>query len=136
VGEFGFGKSKRLLNASEYSAVFDAAEFKVSEKTVLCLARRSQLNQPRVGLVIAKKNVRLAVQRNRVKRVIRESFRHNATTLHSCDIVILARRGLGDLKNPEMNQLLMRIWQKLARKVENSVLPESIVNQTIISRAL
>ena len=50
--------------------------------------------------MIGKKNVKLAVQRNRLKRLIRESFRHNQETLAGWDIVVIARKGLGELENP------------------------------------
>ena len=64
-----FGKHKRLLNARDYSQVFDAPDSKASAKQLLLLARANQGTQHRLGLVIAKKNVRLAAQRNRIKRI-------------------------------------------------------------------
>ncbi|MEQ8800483.1 MAG: ribonuclease P protein component, partial [Haliea sp.] len=70
-----FGKSRRLLTASQYRAVFDDAAVKVSHRNLLLLARITDHPQSRLGLVIAKKNVRKAVQRNRIKRVARELFR-------------------------------------------------------------
>ena len=42
----------------------------------------------RLGLVIPKRQVRLAVHRNRLKRWIRESFRHHQQQLPAADIVV------------------------------------------------
>ncbi|WP_223351813.1 ribonuclease P protein component, partial [Escherichia coli] len=82
-----FDRDKRLLTARQFSAVFDSPTGKVPGKHVLLLARENGLDHPRLGLVIGKKNVKLAVQRNRLKRLIRESFRHNQETLAGWDIV-------------------------------------------------
>jgi ribonuclease P protein component len=74
-------------------------------------------------LVIAKKNVRLAVQRNRVKRVAREFFRALPQSETTLDVVLLARRGIGQLDNAELSTILQQQWQKLighAPKPSNS----------------
>jgi len=48
---------------------------------------------PRLGLVIAKRFLPLAVQRNRVKRLIREGFRSASSELPAVDIIVrLARK--------------------------------------------
>ncbi|RRJ83493.1 ribonuclease P protein component [Aestuariirhabdus litorea] len=112
----GFDRRRRLLKAADYKQVFDGAEFKVSHSHMLILARRSAIDHPRVGLVIAKKNIRLAVTRNRVKRLIRESFRHQQADLGGLDIVVLARKGLGEQENRIISDLLNRLWQKLQKK--------------------
>lgn len=112
---FEFPRRSRLLSAGDYRLVFNGAKIKVSDKHLLILARPNQLPYPRVGLVIAKKNVRLAVHRNRVKRIIRESFRLTSPTLPSLDIVVLARKGMGDLDNPALHQLLGSSWKRLIK---------------------
>ncbi len=104
-----------MLNAGDYREVFNGAKVKVSDKHLLILARPNQLSHSRIGLVIAKKNVRLAVDRNRVKRLIRESFRLTDATLPDLDIVVLARKGLGELDNRSLHQLLSKSWQRLIK---------------------
>jgi len=116
VSQFSFGKHKRLLNASDYKSVFDRADIKVSHKHVLLLARKNNLTYNRLGMVIAKKNIRLAVQRNRAKRIIRESFRCN-TISQGLDIVVLARRGLDQIENAQFHTLITTQWLQLSRKL-------------------
>jgi len=111
-----FGRKLRLLTASDYKTVFDQAQFKASCSQFLILSIENGQTDPRLGLVIAKKSLRLAVQRNRVKRLIRESFRHNQHLLTGLDIVILARRGLEQLDNPAVTQLLEKLWQDIIRR--------------------
>jgi len=115
---FQFEKTLRLLNASEYQAVFDESRLKVSSAEILFLARKNDLDRPRLGLVIAKKNVRLSVQRNRVKRNIRETFRHYQHNLKGIDVIVLARRGLDQLDNAQMQEICSQLWQQLEKRAE------------------
>lgn len=123
AGRLSFGKSRRLLNASDYKAVFDGVDWKVSSKEILCLTRNNGLHHPRLGLVIAKKNIRHAVQRNRVKRIIRESFRLHQHQLPAIDVIILARAGLGDFSNTELHVEIAKLWARLIKKIEQSKEP-------------
>lgn len=66
-----------------------------------------------MGLVIAKKHVRLAVQRNRIKRVAREVFRQLPPASPALDIVLLARKGIAELDNQELSSILQQQWKKL-----------------------
>jgi ribonuclease P protein component len=110
-----FSRAKRLVNAKEYSRVFDGTEAKASHKHLLLLAKTNTGPGHRLGLVIAKKNVRLAVQRNRIKRVAREFFRTLPTSDVTMDVVLLTRRGMDQLDNAELSSILRQQWQKLER---------------------
>lgn len=116
--EMGFGRSKRLLTKAAYKAVFDDSSYRVSHRNLLMLARPSGLKEARLGLIVAKKNVRLAVKRNRIKRVVRDSFRLNQQTLETLDIIFLARRGLDQLEPAEQHKLLLQSWRKLSRQMK------------------
>ena len=113
---FGFSRQSRLLKASEFKRVFDKAEIKVSDKNLLILARQNSTGFPRLGLVIAKKNVRTAVARNKVKRIIRETFRLSQNTLPELDYVVLARKGLGELDNRQLHSLLEKQWLRAIKR--------------------
>ena len=63
-------------------------------------------------MVVAKKHVRHAVQRNRVKRITREFFRCHAFT-HPRDVVFLAKKNVADLSNAELRKLLSTLWRKI-----------------------
>lgn len=110
-----FSRDKRLLVPKQFKAVFDSPTAKVPGKHLLILATDNQLDHPRLGLVIGKKSVKLSVQRNRIKRVIRDSFRHHQASLCGWDIVIVARKGMGDLENAELHQHFAKLWKRLAR---------------------
>lgn len=117
-----FPKSSRLLTAPEYQRVFRRAAVKVSHRHLLILATPNRLGHPRLGLVIAKKHVRLAVQRNRIKRRIRETFRLKQDKLPPFDAIVLARSRLDSLTGPELTRLLNEQWSRLisrANKLNN-----------------
>ena len=117
-----FGKAKRLLNAQDYSLVFEGPDVKAFHKNLLLLAKINNGPGHRLGLVIAKKNVRLAAQRNRIKRIAREFVRKVPDGV-SLDVVVLARRGLDKMDNAQLASLFQQQWEKLARnasKVESN----------------
>jgi len=123
VADFGFSKNLRLLTAREYQAVFDDAQYKAANRHVLILSRKcsdSERDLPRLGLVVAKKNVRLAVQRNRFKRIIRESFRENQDTLRGLDAIVLARKGVDQLDSGQMRQMMDKLWNRLSKQSGSS----------------
>ncbi|MDH2433145.1 ribonuclease P [Pokkaliibacter plantistimulans] len=114
--DYSFPRQARLLDSRDYKRVFDDVVVKAADRTLLILARPNEVARPRLGLVIAKKHVRRANQRNRVKRVIRESFRLNQSRLDALDLVIIARQGLAEQDNEELQKLMTKLWQRLKRK--------------------
>ena len=113
----GFPRQLRLLTAGEYRRVFDQASYKIHGKGLLALACDNALGYPRVGLVFSKKNVRRAVDRNRLKRLVRESIRLQQHRLPAVDIVVLARRGANDLDNETLHRQLYGMWRRLEKDV-------------------
>lgn len=112
-----FGKSLRLLNSGDFQQVFDSASFRISHQHLLLLACHNGRGFPRLGLVVAKKHLRLAVDRNRIKRLCRESFRKRQVDLADLDLIILSRNGLDKLDNTNVFSLLDHQWQRLLKKV-------------------
>lgn len=111
----GFPKTSRLQNASEFEAVFSRNQFKVSNRYFLILALNADSNS-RLGIVVAKKNIASAVQRNRMKRLIRESFRTSTRKPDKMDLIVLVRKGADKLSNSEILLNLNRLWQDLNSK--------------------
>lgn len=122
----GFGREKRLLNAEQFKAVFDSPDFRLSGRYILVLARYNQLNHARLGLVVGKKNAKLAVTRNQIKRIFRESFRLLQEQLPAVDMVIVTRRGIADLTANELRQELARQVKRLQRQSQATSTPISV----------
>jgi ribonuclease P protein component len=115
-----FGKSRRLLKAADYKQVFDHNEARASHRYFLLLAKPSTSAHQRLGLVVAKKNVKLAVQRNKVKRVVRETFRQLPDNDPPLDMIFLARRGVEQLDKRQLSSILREQWRKLTRQIAQS----------------
>lgn len=116
MADHGFPKQVRLLNAADYKAVFSNAECKVSCRFFLILASKNNWTHSRLGLVIAKKNVAKAVQRNRVKRIVREFFRQHGDQLPGLDLVVLARKDIDTLQNSQINARFASLWKDLNKQ--------------------
>jgi ribonuclease P protein component len=76
-------------------------------------ARRNEESYPRLGMNIAKKNIRSAVTRNQVKRLIRESFRFSQHELVGLDIVVAANRFQKEIDKAEIRRCLDDQWKKI-----------------------
>ncbi len=111
--ELSFTRESRLLAAAEYSHVFSNGCCKAGDNAFLILAAYNGLERGRLGLVIAKKQLKLAVARNRVKRISRELFRHKQQQLIGVDLVVLCRPGVKGLEKAEIRRKLDRLFDKI-----------------------
>ncbi len=111
-----FTRQQRLLSPAQFSRVFAEQAVRSVDGSLTLLAAPNDLGYPRLGLAIAKKQLRLAVDRNRCKRVIRESFRHNAAELPGLDIVVLARSELVHTDKRQLHDKLARHWRRLNKR--------------------
>jgi len=73
----------------------------------------SPSNVARLGLAVSRKVSKRAVERNRIKRIIRESFRAEREALPSLDILVIARTSAAASANPPLHADLQHAWQKL-----------------------
>lgn len=120
---FAFSPAARLLQASEYKAVFDHALFKVHQPSflILAIARSGESNQSRIGIVVAKRKIKRAHERNRFKRLTRDSFRLHQHELPCLDLVIMAKQGADLVPNAELHQELLKGWQLLQSRVRKQI---------------
>ena len=119
MGENNFSRELRLLTPTHFEYVFNNAIPSVSPQLTL-LARFNTSDNPRLGITLAKKRVKHAHDRNRLKRVIRESFRLQRHSFPNIDIVVVGKSGLDKLSNQELSFLLSKLWKKLASRCEKS----------------
>jgi ribonuclease P protein component len=110
-------KHAKLLKAGEFDQVFDKS-VRSSDRYFTVLARPNEQKLPRLGLAISKRKVRLAVARNRLKRLIRESFR--LTQQNYCaDYVVMAGPQGTSATNRELLGSLEKHWKVLKTKCAN-----------------
>jgi ribonuclease P protein component len=77
------------------------------------LYRSSGLDHPRLGMTTSAKRVRSAVRRNRIRRVVRESFRLAQARLAGLDVVVLVKEPADAATNTELFASMTGHWGRL-----------------------
>jgi ribonuclease P protein component len=117
-----FPKRLRLLSPKEFERVF-AARVSASDSWLVLYGVANAVGHPRLGLTVPRR-VGSAVERNRWKRLLRESFRLSQNELPAIDYVCVPRSNsppeLRQLKEsfPVLAQRLVGKLQSRARAVQ------------------
>jgi ribonuclease P protein component len=114
----GLRKEERLRKEADFEIIAQEG-VRRHTKNFLIIARKNDQGFSRVGAVASKK-VGKAVERNRVKRLVREFFRRNKNKLSpSTDYVIVGKKGAQDLQYAhvvaELSALLKRRGEESQR---------------------
>jgi ribonuclease P protein component len=91
----------RLSRSADFDRVFRQGRSHAGRELVLYVFPRGEADEPRLGLSVSRK-VGGAVQRNRVKRLLREAFALDGGRLPAgTDAVVVARREANSLAERE-----------------------------------
>jgi len=115
---FSFPTRLRLGKPADYKRVF-ANPVKSTDRFFTLLAIKNDFDHPRLGLAIAKKNIRNAVTRNLIKRAVRENFRLQQHSLVNVDVVVLARRDAANASSTLLSKSLDKHWLKLIDRCDS-----------------
>ncbi|MEP4544836.1 MAG: ribonuclease P protein component [Saccharospirillum sp.] len=113
---YGHPRSHRLLTPGDFRAVFDQVAVKSACPELLLLSRPAQSGSARLGFILAKKNIRTAVARNRIKRCAREVFRLHYADWPPLDIILMGRKELGLLTHEQLHELIDKQLRRLTRR--------------------
>jgi len=115
---YEFNRALRLLTPDHFQSVFsNPIRFGSHHFTVLIT--KNTENNARLGFAIAKKRIKLATERNRIKRLTRQSFRVNQYNLPNIDIVFMAKSGADKLDNQEITKQIEKIWRNIIQRHKN-----------------
>lgn len=121
-----FLRSQRLLTKSEFDQVFAQGRKVVCGSFVLHGSLSKMTTVPatspaKLGLVVSKK-VGNAVCRNRIKRLVRESFRLRPQDgqLQGRGIIVIARPSAGERSNEQILKNIAVCFEKLGNELSNS----------------
>ena len=106
---------------AEYNRIF-AAGNRFSGACVTLVAARLDssvgirlASRPRLGLALAKKQIKRSHERNRVKRLLRESFRANTQRLAGLEFIAMAKTAAQKTPNPV---LILEIERLISRAID------------------
>ena len=116
---FYFTRSQKLLTADHYKHVFRKSQ-RFGNKSFTLLVRMNDLGYPRLGLAISKKSVKYAVDRNRIKRIFRESFRLHQNEIPNVDIIAMCKPNVLSLERHEMHKQIELQWRLMQKKFSTS----------------
>lgn len=109
-----FPKQYRLLSRSEYLRLSDSKTV-VSGRSFLVVWRVNGYEYPRLGITASRKSGN-AVVRNRLKRQIREFFRHNCSLLPGVDLNVIVRRQAAETSVAVLSNELQRAFQQIGSR--------------------
>ena len=106
----------RLAHSYEFDAVFEHNEARNNSTSLLLIAKQNNLGFNRLGMVVSKKSIPKSINRSKVKRKIRESFRNLVLeSLLGWDIVVMTRPKINTQQN--LTSYLECTFTSLARKL-------------------
>ena len=108
---YTFAKSRRLTKREEFAAVYDG-KVRESRGPLVVYARPNGLGWPRLGLSTSRK-VGTAVRRNRIRRLLREAFRHLQFDLPSGYDLLIVVRAHEPLRLAEYQKVLQALVVRL-----------------------
>jgi ribonuclease P protein component len=104
-------KENRLPNAAAFGRVFKKAT-RSRDKWFTVLCRENEKDVARLGLAISKKNCRQATGRNRIKRVVRESFRQHQAEMAGLDVVVINQPAARSAGNQQLFDSMASHWRQ------------------------
>jgi ribonuclease P protein component len=122
--KINFSKQLRIVCSTDFQQVLKNKQ-KLGNRFFTIYMKPNTYSHPRLGLIVAKKAVRLAVKRNQIKRIVRESFRQNQKLFQGCDLLFMAYNTINTLEISELHTLLNQQWRKtsiLYHKIANTCL--------------
>lgn len=113
---FSYPRKYRLVSKQDFQSVF-AKSHKITAKHLIVLYKSNELGYPRLGVMLSKEKLPKAVDRNRLRRILRDSFRQQKNALKGLDIIVLLRSkctaALSERGCKALKEDIALIWQKL-----------------------
>ena len=118
----GLPREARLRRPGEFAALRSSSG-RAGGRCFHLRYRDNELGGARLGLAISKRVSKRAVERNRIKRLVRESFRRVRHRLPAIDLMVMAREQAAGVPGPELLGELEALWQKLPNQAADRVEP-------------
>jgi ribonuclease P protein component len=115
---FRFPPESRLRRPAEFKRVY-AEGRRLGNEFFSVKACPNGLAAARLGMSVAARDLKAAVARNRIRRLIRESFRAQLSSLPALDLVIGVRAAVLEAEPARVRERLGQLWHKIATLCES-----------------
>lgn len=109
--KYHFPREHRLITKVDFNNLFHKSR-KINQHDLVLIVKPNLKETARLGLIVGKKTAKNAAVRNRIKRVIRESFRHVHSQLKKVDIIVIARKPCEKLNKDKIRESIDKLWEK------------------------
>ncbi len=116
--KYNFPRKSRLVTEAQFKKVYKAQQ-KIFSKIFTVRCCYNNANYPRMGIIVPKRNVKTAVNRNWFKRMAREVFRLKQNQFTSIDFVIVVNRDVEVSCRKEMALLLEKQMEQCVYAQKN-----------------
>jgi ribonuclease P protein component len=114
-----FGAELRLRSKLQFDALYASGK-RIDDRFFGLRIKPNGLGHPRVGLAVAVKTAGGGVARNRLRRLVRESFRLAQHELPGVDIVVAAKNPAREAPATTLRASLATLWQRVASTCASS----------------
>jgi ribonuclease P protein component len=114
-----FGPELRLRSKTQFDAIY-ASSKRIDDRFFGLRVKANGLVHPRIGLAVAVKTAGSGVARNRIRRLVRESFRLAQHSLPAVDIVVAAKNPAREAPAEALRASLATLWQRVASTCASS----------------
>jgi ribonuclease P protein component len=114
-----FGPELRLRSKLQFDAIY-AGGRRIDDRFFALRVKPNGLAHARVGLAVAVKTAGNAVKRNRLRRLVRESFRLAQHSLPAADIVVGVKFPAREAPAATLRASLATLWQRVATTCASS----------------
>ena len=108
---------KRIRRKSDFDATY-AKGRRFGNGFFGVTAAPNETGVPRIGLAVAIRIAGGGVQRNRIRRIIRESFRLHQHGLPAVDLIVSVRDRARSATGAELRESLSALWKSVAGKFD------------------
>jgi ribonuclease P protein component len=110
---FFLKRQNRITTTKQFGFLFARAK-KIHQRRFSFYCHPNNLEIARLGLVVAKRNQKKAVHRNRIKRIIRECFRRKQKVLNGQDLIVVVRCGVENVSSLDLQRELCEQMERIA----------------------
>ena len=114
TGKRQYPKKNRLTQPTEYRNVF-TTNLRSVDSCFIVLAKENGLEFSRLGIAVSKKKIKKAIKRNKIKRIIRESFRQDSIKQEHYDLIVLPQLGHEKAEEKKLRDSLNEHWRKITK---------------------